>query len=1236
MHCTCPHPVRHLLVPLLVGLLPGVPASAATWRVLDYDGAGRRVPLYLSSLGGGEMGIGAVRSETFVLDADVVSFEMNGADGWPGQRRFRNWFALCDADTGLALRLTPPPGNDNMTPVRWDVVELIGRRVYLRGVDGLAEGAFAWIGWQNVRVGERELMGELKLGELPRGWTEETPPEGKSVEEWLECRSAASRYAFELDGGTPTWGIMTVNGERRTCAPYLSSLRGGEEGTGAVRSPAFVLDTPTYTFLAMGADSPTGDAGLNLMQLVDAETQEILRVAEPPVGNTLVPVTWDTAELVGRRVCFRAVDGNNAGGWAWIGLDRIPLGAGRVAVMEEPGALDGWREEGQPEGVPVGGGVASGTLQDILEREWRTEDARRGVRWSLWASSPAAAPHLMRRLVRLMEGDQSRGNLLLQEFAQGGVPEARLRPYRENLEALDRRLVELQKRPGDVPAWQALRREQRAVLRALAFENPLLSFDRLLFVKRFTQQSYSDINVNHHAWGSRPGGDICVLENFRPAPGALVADAKVTPLIAGRLGPGNVHGMDLDFDGRQIVFAYARSATDQPPEGWLSRQATFELHRTVDLLHLYQMNADGSGLEQLTWGEWSDLNPCYLPNGDIAFESERCGFELNCNEMDKDEPTTNLFVMRRDGSDIRHVAVNKDGDWYPRVNHDGSIVYSHWEYHERSLIYTHPLWSVRPDGTGADAFAKQHFNFPVTLTVPRPVPGSHKLMALASGHHTLAAGPVVLVDRCVGPNDPECVMRLTGPDVWPEYGGAAPGPRVPGWRLPPGQGWYMDPYPLSETTFLAAYCDGSMQDETGYGLYLMDVYGGKELIYRDPTISSVMPIPLCARPRPTVLPSLVTPTSDRAVCLVTDVTDGVPEIEPGTVKAIRISEPVPWPYSNETGGDRYEPDAKATGVNWTPVRIIGTVPVEPDGSAHFSVPAGRALYFQALDAEGMELRRMRSFVSFQPGETRSCTGCHETRAQAPRAGRRPRAILRPPSTPQPPAWGEHPLSFLRDVQPMLTRNCVRCHSGLTPAGGVDLSPGLTVNHNRAYDTLVDPVRGLVALSSKGDDARVTPVRAFGSHASRLVTVLRTSHRERCTLTADDWERLYTWLDANAVYHDGFIRKRPESAQPYSLVEDRSLWDQLESIHRRRCASCHQGTVLARPEWVDLEDPARSLFVAAPLADVTSPTGRKCAPPAYADPSDPDCAAALELLREALRRTWQRPRRDLRCFVSATP
>ncbi|HUT34459.1 MAG TPA: discoidin domain-containing protein [Planctomycetota bacterium] len=779
-------------------------------------------------------------------------------------------------------------------------------------------------------------------------------------------------------------------------------------------------------------------------------------------------------------------------------------------------------------------------------------------------------------------------------------------------------LTAQEKEKGCEPAArQALYREARWLARDATMK-AALDFDKLLFIKRFTQESYPDVCLNHMPWVSRPGGDICILDT---------KTGEVRNLLNGQLGPGHVHGMDLWFGADRVVFAYAKAKSDQPPNGWLNRAASFDLRRSEEPTHIFEIGIDGKNLRQLTKGEWSDLDPCYLPSGDIAFVSERCGYSLQCNELDKDETSCNLYVMKPDGSGIRRLTVTKDGDYLPHVLADGTIGYTRWEYHERGWAHIQSLWYVRPDGTGADALFKQHFNEPWAVEECRSIPGSHKLVGIATGHHTLPAGPVIIIEPQAGMNDPDGIHIVT-PGVRPPEGGMSGNPVKEGGVLGAG-GLYMTPWPLSKTQFLCSYTYGKETDATGYALYLIDVYGTKELVYRDPAISCSIPIPLRPRHKPPILPDNTDPEKPYAVCAVNDVALGVDGVDPKAIRYLRIAEPLGWPYCNTFGGQRYEPDVKSVMINWNPVRIIGTVPVEADGSAYFQVPVDTAVYFQLLDENHMELRRMRSFISFQNGEQRSCTGCHHTWEKAPPATPTPLAMRRDPVVPVPPPWGaDKPLSFLRDVQPVFDRHCVGCHAGLKPAGGRDFSGGLTAKHNRAYDTIL--AAKLISRSNVGDDAKVTPPLAFGSHRSKLVAVLRKApHTERARLTRGDWLRLVTWIDANGPYHGDFINKRLPKP-PYDLAADRGLAQQIAAVHAKRCAGCHNPADVSRLDWVSLRDPRRSLFLDAPLAKEAGGLA-KCKQPTYKDPADPDYQALLGQLEAALQKAWASPRRDLKAL-----
>jgi len=830
-------------------------------------------------------------------------------------------------------------------------------------------------------------------------------------------------------------------------------------------------------------------------------------------------------------------------------------------------------------------------------------------------------------------------------------------------------------------ARRALYLQVRWVVRGLVFSNPDLDFDQLLFVKRFAQETYPDVCLNHMPWCSRPGGDLCIVSapddgklasalaggngsaGVPPASADSVAPSAPTPgetpskqagetsalhsltlryVLNRALGPGHVHGMDLWWDGSRIVFGYARTPTDEPPAGWLDRARSYHLRRTVEPTHLFEIGVDGQGLRQLTSGEWSDLDPTYAPNGDIIFVSERCGTSLQCNEYDKDETSGNLYVMKPDGTGIRRMSTNKDGDYLPHALDDGSIGYLRWEYHERSWAFIQSIWNIRPDGTGADAIFKQHFTDPWSLEDARSIPGSRKLVCIAAGHHTMATGPLVVVDPSFGINEPKGISIVT-PDVKPPEGGMDGAPAPEG-GTQDGGGLYSTPWALSEKCFLASYTySNNMTDAKGYGLYVVDVFGNKELVYRDPAISCFMPMPLRARPKPPVLGELVDLSQTNGTCVLSDVSFGSEELA-GRIHYIRIAEPIGWPYDNQHGGQRYGEKGPHL-INWTPIRILGDVPVEKDGSAHFEVPADTAVYFQLLDEDRIELRRMRSFISFQPGEKRACAGCHETRGVTPRPAPPPLAATLPPRALIPPPWGDRPVSFLRDIQPILDRHCVQCHSGLKPAGGLDFCGGLTdwsrefeqwwglvpgYGFNRAFETITQAK--LVATAEPNlQDSSVTPPLVYGAHASKLFKAMDSpSQRKRGRLTDDERLTMTMWMDANAPYHDRFVNKRV-SEKAYDIAADKELARQIAAVHERRCAACHKAAEVTRTDWIDIRQPERTLFLLAPLSKSAGGTQR-CQGTVYADATDKDYQAVRDLVVAAVKKAWQFPRRDLQALA----
>jgi mono/diheme cytochrome c family protein len=360
-------------------------------------------------------------------------------------------------------------------------------------------------------------------------------------------------------------------------------------------------------------------------------------------------------------------------------------------------------------------------------------------------------------------------------------------------------------------------------------------------------------------------------------------------------------------------------------------------------------------------------------------------------------------------------------------------------------------------------------------------------------------------------------------------------------------------------------------------LYYIDVFGNKELIHRDPVLSVWYPVALKKRALPPVIPD--SPGNvEYAETYVTNVYQGMEDVQPGEIKYIRIGHHTEWPAAqiddqpHNYNHYHYTPSgswSRTLGMStWSPARVIGTVPVEEDGSAYFKVPANVPVYFQVLDENMLEVRRMRSFITYGKGKTRGCTGCHETRDEAPMGlTYMPKALKRTPSQPEPPTWGDTTLpDYEAHIHPIFENNCAGCHGAEDPAAGLEFSSRRVDGYYQAYRTLFGlkaekptPVHELhaweitfgdhhnvvvdkdalvkmerneypgqlVTISNKFGDASVTKVREFGSGNSKLIDVLMSEkHKKHVQLSDQDWQDLVTWIDLNAPYWGSFIDKEP--------------------------------------------------------------------------------------------------------------
>ncbi len=710
-----------------------------------------------------------------------------------------------------------------------------------------------------------------------------------------------------------------------------------------------------------------------------------------------------------------------------------------------------------------------------------------------------------------------------------------------------------------------------------------INFERLIIVKRKPYTSEQPFMDAHHL-PNPTGGGIYQLAPVRP-------DGRLTPVVDS-LGEGIYRDVHLHWRADRFLFAFGNGS-----DRWDS----------LISYNLYEAGLDDGTLRQLTRSAKNDCEPFYLPGGQIGFTSDRPEHYVMCGG-DRHAPL--LHVMESDGSNVRQLSFNVFNDFNPTVMPDGRILYSRWEYNERSVTSLHNPFTMNPDGTMVAPFYGNATIRPNVVMFPRPIPGTHKIMALFTGHHGQTHGPIGVIDIARGRDWTEPLTVLT------------PGIPITGEKAQDSRhGWCSDPVPLSETTYLCSFTPTVLPwVPDSWAVYVGDRHGNLGLIYRDPEISCCEPVPIVPRdaphPRPPA-PADTDSTAAEARVLLVDAYEGQPDVKRGTARYLRILEDVP-----RKGVPRGGVVKTAGTLIFTIKRVLGTVPVESDGSAYFVVPANRNLYFELLDADQREIQRMRSVICFKPGETQTCIGCHESRNTSP-PNRPVDAIAREPSRPAPPPWGTRIVSYLRDVQPVINKRCVRCHAYARHDGRPVLTDDLTDQFVIGYEELLRHIT--VAISDRWDhpdDVYPRPAYTYGSKVSPLIEMLEVGHHD-VTLTEDERLRLIAWVDTNGVYYDRYASRHWPKRQIFVDAYRKPL----QAVFAKRCTSCHGS---GRDTWwlsLNRRAPSLSRMLQAPLARSDGGWGR-CDETVFADRHDADYQTMLGLLTRLRRELDRHPREDL--------
>ncbi len=707
--------------------------------------------------------------------------------------------------------------------------------------------------------------------------------------------------------------------------------------------------------------------------------------------------------------------------------------------------------------------------------------------------------------------------------------------------------------PAGDPAWvglyldacEARRRARLAPCREL--------LSRIVFTKHYTlggshyayTEGQSDAQKERHF---RPGASLCALamDDLYGREQTLLEDAA-----------GVIRDPDVSYDGRRILFAWKKSLDD-------------------DDYHLYEMTLDDGQIRQLTSGKgFADYEGAYLPDGHIVFSSTRCVQTVDCWWTE----VSNLFTCDGDGRYLRQLGYDQVHTSYPTVTHDGRVIYTRWDYSDRGQIYPQGLFQMNPDGTGQTEVYGNNSFFPTTILHARSIPGTSKVVAVFTGHHTRQKGKLGILDPRLGRQENQGAQLI------------APVRDTPAERIDQyGQhgDQFQYPYPLSEADFLVTY---QPEGAKRFGVYFMTIDGQRELLVDDPSVSCSQPLPLRPRIAPPQRPLTPDYAQDTAAVYLHDIYTGpgLAGIERGAIKALRI---VALEFraagvgqngnSGPAGGALVSTPVSIQGT-WDVKRVLGTAKVHDDGSACFEIPARTPVYFQALDGQGQMVQSMRSWTTLQPGEVASCVGCHEHKNTAPPVTVATQAMRRGPQPLQPFHDSPRGFSFVREIQPILDQHCVCCHHLDQPpsylGGKTAGSPPNQPTPEKPEQAKTDSQGIVAAFSLKGTQrldekamrswsdsyralahrqvanwiniqsgpAMLPPYHA-GASQSKLVAMLRDGSHYDAKLDRAELDRIVTWIDLLVPYAGDYTEAMAEEGIPRytQFLEKRHRWRETES------------------------------------------------------------------------------------------
>ena len=635
--------------------------------------------------------------------------------------------------------------------------------------------------------------------------------------------------------------------------------------------------------------------------------------------------------------------------------------------------------------------------------------------------------------------------------------------------------------------------------RAILLANPLLNGDKILTVRyqlgnRDRRAMAPELGTQSNNWSNQESArrkgfnaDIVELSNLR--------DEVQIRTIYKPDNTSSIADLKLHWDGDRAMFTQTMSD---------NRWNVFEVKLN---------NGDCKKLIDNPEPDLEFYDGTYLPDGRIIANSN-IGYQgVPC--VNGSDPVGNMVLYTPQSKNLRRLTFDQDANWNPVIMNNGRVMYTRWEYTDLTHYYTRIVMNMNPDGTEQKALYGSGSMFPNSTFDVQPLPGyASAFVGIISGHHGVArSGRLILFDPAKArkgaagmlqeiphrnrPIVEEVKDRLVD-GVWPQF---------------------IKPSPLNDTYFLVA---AKLDKNDLWGIYLVDKFDNVTCLHKMEGEGYISPIAVRKTVTPPAIPDRVKLDDKQATVFIQDIYEGegLKGIPRGTVKSLRL-------HAYEYAYVQTQSDHNWHGIQsgWDIKRMLGTVPVEEDGSVIFKIPANTPVSIQPLDKDGVAVQWMRSWLTGQPGEIVSCVGCHEDQNQIV-IPKRVIASQKAPHALTPPEGGPRSFTFDLEVQPILDRACIACHNGEGKA--FDLSGGK--KDNRGYGTSYLNLHPYVHRQGGEGDMVVLYPYEYHPNTSELVRLLKKGHYN-VQLTDAEWRKIYNWIDYNAP-DKGYFNANVLKSFPY--------------------------------------------------------------------------------------------------------